>query len=116
MDVGALIAPILRYVRIVEPGDSLGRFRCIGSITTIRIRAGLLTVAIAFKLCHQVLIKRGQDPVIYFDRALSGYLRAAHINDYGFDTFERIEDYGIFVILSLLLHHHALFLLHLAII
>ena len=65
MHVGALIAPALRDVRVVEPGAAVDLLpRGVHSAAACLVAAGLLAVAVAFELGHEVLIERRQDPVV----------------------------------------------------
>ena len=78
MHVGALVSPILRDVRVVEPGAAVDLLpRGVHSAAACLVGARLLAVAVAFELGHEVLIERWQDPVVELADLGRGNLRTA---------------------------------------
>ena len=89
--VGALVSPILRDVRVVEPGAAVDLLpRGVHSAAARLVGARLLAVAVAFELGHEVLIERWQDPVVELADLGRGNLRTAETHR-AFNRLDMLE-------------------------
>ena len=100
--VGALVSPILRDVRVVEPGAAVDLLpRGVHSAAARLVGARLLAVAVAFELGHEVLIERWQDPVVELAEG-RGNLRTAEAHRaFNLDMLEWEQGHRDFAALGL---------------